>query len=311
MIESRVPVSKFEPLTNPFLSLRSRYLVLGTYVVASLGIGLGYAYLGVFQLLPWDRNDSISVPVLSIAIWSVLLAVVWRESRRQGLKVRPLFGEGMPQFSLPYAAVLVASALIFSLGSFSIIFYFLSLAFPDYAAQILESDLLGGGQNSQYPQAYNALMLFLLVIYAPVVEELVFRGFLLQRWGTKWGLRRGLIASSLLFGMLHINNPVGLTLFGFVMGLLYVRSRSLWIPIMCHSLNNLSAVGIDRLSHWIGSEPAEAVTVTTLQQSWWTGLILIAISVPFLWQFIKRSWPKPTDQIPYLLNIQKLQTPLD
>ena len=301
-------MDKFEPLINPFLTLRSRYLVLGTYVVASLGIGLGYAYLGMRQLLPWDRSDPLSVPVLSIAIWTAVLAVVWREGRRQALKVRHLFGQGMPQFSLPYAAMLVVSALIFSLGSFSVIFYLLSLTFPDYAAQILESDLLGGGQDSQYPQLYNALMLFLLLVYAPVVEELVFRGFLLQRWGAKWGLRWGLIASSVLFGVLHINNPVGLTLFGFVMGLLYLRSRSLWIPIICHSFNNLAAVGIDRLSNWVSSESTEAVTVSSLQESWWTGLILIAISAPFLWQFIKRSWPKSEDKIPYMINLQTSNT---
>lgn len=293
-------------MTNPFLTLRSRYLVLGTYIVASLVIGLGYAYLGAYGALPWDADDPLSVPILSIAIWTALLAIVWRESTRQNLQVQALFGEKLPQFSLPYALVLVASALVFSLGSFSVVFYFLSLSFPEYAAQILESDLLSGGMNSQYPQLYNALMLFLLVVYAPLVEELIFRGFLLQRWATKWGLRNGLIASSLLFGVLHINNPVGLTLFGFVMGLLYVRSRSLWIPILCHSLNNLAAVGIDRLSTLVSSEPAEAVTVESIQQSWWTGLILIAISAPLLWQFIRRSWPKPADPIPYLVNTQQI-----
>lgn len=297
-------MGRFEVLTNPFLMLKSRYLVLCAYIVASFVIGLGYAYLGAFQLLPWNEDDPLSVPVLSIAIWTVLLAIVGRESYRKNLDIQALFGDRTPRFSLSYAVMLVASALIFSLGSFSVVFYFLSLGFPDYAAQILESDLLSGGADSQYPQLYSALMLFLLVIYAPLVEELIFRGFLLQRWATKWGIRKGLIASSLLFGVLHINNPVGLTLFGFVMGLLYVRSRSLWIPIVCHSLNNLAAVGIDRLSSWVSSEPAEAITVESIQQTWWTGLILIAISAPLLWQFIKRSWPKAQDPIPYLVNTQ-------
>ncbi len=311
MIESPKDLGRVEPLTNPFLKLRSRYLVLGAYIVASFGVGLGYAYLGDYQLLPWGPDDPLSVPVLSIAIWTVLLVVAGQESARQNLNIRALFGDRIPQFSLSYAVLLVASALLFSLGSFSVVFYFLSLAFPKYAAQILDSDLLSGGANSQYPGLYNALMLFLLVVYAPLAEELIFRGFLLQRWATKWGLRNGLIASSLLFGMLHINNPVGLTLFGFLMGLLYVRSHSLWIPIACHSLNNLAAVGIDRLSTWVTSDSTEPVTVESIQQSWWTGLILIAISAPFLWRFIKRSWPKPQDPIPYLLNTQKLQAPTD
>jgi len=288
--------------SNPFSLLQTRYLVLGTYLIASAIVGFGYAFLGRYNILPWDWEDPISMPILSIGIWAVLVGVILWAGREYGLQLPRLFGRKIPRFSIFYAGLLVLSLLIFSMGSFSVVFYVLSFTFPTYAAQVLESDLMLGGGNSSYPQLYDGLMLFLLVVYAPVAEELIFRGILLQRWAMKWGLRWGLVWSSVLFGGLHFNNPVGLTLFGFVMGLLYLRTRSLWVPILCHSLNNLAAVGVDMLSDVTLSEPVEAVTVESMRQNWWVGLILIVLSAPVLWQFVQQSWPKRMDAIPYVTN---------
>ncbi|MEL6351687.1 MAG: CPBP family intramembrane glutamic endopeptidase [Cyanobacteria bacterium J06627_28] len=292
-------------LSNPFLVLQSRYLVLGTYVIVSGVVGFGYAFLGQAGLLPWRWTDPIAMPVQSIVIWTVLVLVIVSMSRDYDLNLHQVFGRERPRFSILYGLLLVASLLLFSMGSFSVLLYVLSLSFPDYAAKILETDLMPGGGNSSYPQLYNALMMCLLLVYAPLVEELVFRGILLQRWAMKWGLRWGVVTSSLLFGLLHFNNPVGLTLFGLVMGLLYVRTRSLWVPVLCHCLNNLAALGIDWLSKT--TTPVDnPVTVEAIQQSWWVGLVLVLVALPLLWQFIRRSWPQPLDEIPYLLNEPKL-----
>ncbi|MEL6777732.1 MAG: CPBP family intramembrane glutamic endopeptidase [Cyanobacteria bacterium J06597_16] len=309
---------------NPFLIFQSRYWVLGTYLIASVVLGLLYGFLSWFSVVPTPSEDPISVPILSIGIWAILAGIIVLVGQHKGLRLGPLFGpflgrallrspreaqravrmrlecDRVSRFSLPYAGLLVASLLIFSLGSFSVVFYYLSLNFPERAASMLETDLILGGGDSQYPQLYDGLMLFWLVVYAPLVEELVFRGILLQRWGTKWGLRRGVMASSVLFGLLHLNNPLGLTLFGLVMGLLYVRSRSLWVPIVCHALNNMAAVAIDGFSKMTGVE--SSYSVADVQASWQLGLVLIAISGPFLAHFVWRSWPQQNDKIPYLFN---------
>ena len=81
-------------------------------------------------------------------------------SWEQGLRFNQLFGRKVPRFSALYAVLLVASLLIFSMGSFSVVFYVLSLGFPDYAAQLLETDLMLGGGNSEYTQLYDGLMYF-------------------------------------------------------------------------------------------------------------------------------------------------------
>jgi uncharacterized protein len=288
------------PPDNPFTSLQSRYLVFGTFFVASLLVASLYALLARWQLLPGVAADPISTPISTIAVLTAMGGIILWVGRDQGLKLKDLFGPRSPRFSIAYAALLVASLLLFSLGISSIVFYILSLSFPEYVNQLLTQNVLINGSNSLYPQLYDNLMLFSLLIYSPLVEELIFRGFLLQRWSVKWGLRWGVIASSVLFGMLHLNNPLGLTLFGLVMGLLYVRTRSLWVPIGCHALNNLAAVGLDRFSQVASG--GETSTVADIQSLWWISLILVVISIPLLGHFIWRSWPQPMDKIPYLIN---------
>lgn len=297
------------PISNPFLALQSRYLVLGTFLVASLAVGSLYALLGEWQLLPPSNEDPISNPILTIGVLTVMGSAILWVGRGQGLKVDPLFGplfgqtsrRSVHRFSIFYGLLLVASLLLFSLGISSVVFYLLSLSFPGYVSQLIESNVLLNGSSSLYPQFYDSLMLFLLLVYAPLVEELIFRGFLLQRWSMKWGLPWGLIASSVLFGLLHLNNPLGLALFGLVMGLLYVRTHSLWVPIACHSLNNLAAVGIDRLSQIASG--GQTSTVSDIQELWWMSLALVVVSVPFLAWFVWHNWPKAGDEIPYLVNV--------
>ena len=82
------------------------------------------------------------------------------------------------------------------------------------------------------------LVFYLLVAFN---EELAFRGYLLQNLCSDWGSLISLLASSLLFGLMHGLNPhftplglVGIALAGVVMAYGYFISRSLWLPIAFH-----------------------------------------------------------------------------
>ena len=85
-----------------------------------------------------------------------------------------------------------------------------------------------------------------LVLAAPLFEELFFRGFLIA------GLRRGavgdagaIILSSLAWASIHIQYglyEIGtIFVFGAVLGLARVGSRSLWVPVAMHMTANLVA----------------------------------------------------------------------
>ena len=114
-------------------------------------------------------------------------------------------------------------------------------------------------------------------ICGPVAEELVFRG------GVVGGFLRGGMrpwvavgVGALVFGAVHFNwaqLPAGVCA-GALLGIIYVRTRSLVIPCICHVLNNLSSLALMHfggedaarrsLSDMLGTGPSVCVALVAL-----------------------------------------------
>lgn len=90
-------------------------------------------------------------------------------------------------------------------------------------------------------------------LFAPVYEELIFRGWMLGRLERRFGPRRAIVLSSLLFGLVHVRNVywrevdavLGNVLYtGVLLGPLLawvtLRTRSLWPAVVLHYANNLT-----------------------------------------------------------------------
>lgn len=84
--------------------------------------------------------------------------------------------------------------------------------------------------------------LLIIVIAAPIVEEVVFRGFIYSTIREKAGVWIGAFAGSLIFAVLHYYSWIGVVYIffaGLVYTMLYQKSGSLWPPIVVHMLGNL------------------------------------------------------------------------
>ena len=86
----------------------------------------------------------------------------------------------------------------------------------------------------------------LIVVAAPLSEELFFRGFMFA------GLRRSIplwpaaVLSAAIWGALHLGGgnigvAIQLAIFGVILAWLYERSGTLWAPILAHATNNTIA----------------------------------------------------------------------
>ena len=77
-----------------------------------------------------------------------------------------------------------------------------------------------------------------------VVEELWCRGFLGRGLCARYGLVAGVILTSALFGLLHLHPLYALVTasMGAYLHFAYLASRSLWVPVLLHALNNGLAV---------------------------------------------------------------------
>lgn len=110
-----------------------------------------------------------------------------------------------------------------------------------------------------------------IVLGAPLSEELLFRGLILGGFLQRYGPSKGILYSTLLFALIHMNPwqlPIAL-LAGLFLGWLTVRTGSLWPAVFAHFLNNLSdpLIRLFRIPHLSESSP---------QPSWmWaTGFLL-------------------------------------
>lgn len=82
-----------------------------------------------------------------------------------------------------------------------------------------------------------------IVIVAPILEELIFRGIILNGLLRKYSPAKSIIISSILFGIVHLNpwQFIGALIIGLFSGWIYYKTRKLTLAIMIHFVNNLIA----------------------------------------------------------------------
>ena len=83
------------------------------------------------------------------------------------------------------------------------------------------------------------------------VEELTFRGYIMQGLAKAWTMPVAVVVSSLLFGMVHIIDPnvqvlaiVNICAAGLFLALGYLVTRSLWFPAGIHIGWNLTEINV-------------------------------------------------------------------
>ena len=119
------------------------------------------------------------------------------------------------------------------------------------------------------------LMFIALVIAAPILEELIFRGIMLDGLLRIYSPTKAVIVSSLLFGLIHLNPAqfVGGALVGGFMGWVYVHTRSVLATILIHAAFNLTAF---TESYFIDVEEAIDMSYAEVLGGW-TNYVLVVL----------------------------------
>lgn len=166
-------------------------------------------------------------------------------------------------------------------------FYPLSYIFPNFVNWWLEwayIPIIYLDSDGHFPIMANMLNFLSLVVFAPMTEEFIFRGYLLHRWTKKWGLWAAIVLSSVLFGALHPDS-LGAAFTGFVFAILYLRTQSLWAAIIAHALYNLTTwlweflIVININDDYISKMSYLTYTVEQFQQDSWIGVIAVIVTL--------------------------------
>ena len=131
----------------------------------------------------------------------------------------------------------------------------------------------------------NVVIFVYFVIVAPVTEELLCRGFVLNALAPV-DRRFALIASSVMFGIMHgnFNQMFNGALLGLVLGYLALKSGSVIPAIAAHMLNNFAAVMVGPAITAIAGENADTVTGI------WYVLMLVAGLAALIVFVLKNKW---------------------
>jgi membrane protease YdiL (CAAX protease family) len=125
------------------------------------------------------------------------------------------------------------------------------------------------------------------VVIAPLAEELMFRGYLLNVWMARIGMWRAIIFSTLLFGLLHWQNTFFAIPLGFVFALVYLRYDSLWPGILLHALYNFLAFNwlVGGLFYMKRREAIDQIS------NWTPELVIGVLAIPLFVLFWRRFKP--------------------
>jgi membrane protease YdiL (CAAX protease family) len=129
-----------------------------------------------------------------------------------------------------------------------------------------------------------------LVCFAPIIEEVVFRGYLLNLWLERHRRWVAIFGASAAFGSWHFFTAPFAAGMGFILSLVFVKYRSLVLCIALHAIYN-ALVLRPVLGQFFMFK--DKTTVTHLS-SWLVELTLAIAFIPLAFLFWKRFRPQST-----------------
>lgn len=146
--------------------------------------------------------------------------------------------------------------------------------------KVITNELLPWGSVTRMGVA-----ILMLTVVAPIVEETLYRGILLNRWIRRFGVRSATALSVALFALVH-ERVVWAACFGLLLTFLYLRTASLWISMGVHCLNNLTSLFWMVFTHREGD--AYHLSLRT-QTTPWLALALTGFGLVGLLFVLRRS----------------------
>lgn len=133
------------------------------------------------------------------------------------------------------------------------------------------------------------LLGFFVIAFTPgICEEAMFRGLIMSSY-KKFGKRKAIIYSAILFGVFHFNaqNLLGPIYLGLILGIIAYRTNSLFSTIIGHTVNNTIALVIGYLITNVGLSDLEGnAEISTLQSGEMIFSLLVLGIMALLFGFV-------------------------
>lgn len=221
---------------NPFRFIKIRYALI---------ILIIYTFFEIFLINYLNINSDNALIALTFQlVWQIIL-LVWmiyeltRVNKYVDTKISDFFNDKNYYFSKIFLIFLFIS-LFFSNILSNLIIQFM----PDFIQNFINANINEYVNSSVFNNTNSIWISFLqfltIVILAPVVEEFFYRGFIINRFSVKFGVRWAVFLSSTFFAIGH-GDIISAFIKGYAFSIIYLKTKSLKIPIIFHFINNLIA----------------------------------------------------------------------
>jgi uncharacterized protein len=242
-----------------------------------------------------NLSFSISLGIVGLFWWTAILL--------QSLKIEKISLNSIINYTntinLKLIVFIAVVKFAFSTGFNSLTLYNLTFLFPSYVERYLN--------ERSFNNVSDLLLLSALaILFSPAIEELFCRGIILQKWSAKWGVKAGIVTSSLLFALYHFRfDVIPLFTAGVLYSILYLKTRTLLSSTLCHSFYNtintiftavefFSKSATERET-FISVNDYQALIHPLLGQR----VLLVALTAHLIVYFIYKNFPKDDAFLPY------------
>ncbi len=236
----RSPFASTWSLVHPF--------VAGQFVLAVVNVlALVLIIPAMFSAGPnvMETPYGLGVIILSLFVQNIgfvgvtayLLKGYGTSLSRIGLKA-PTGREVM--LGLVYGACLTFAAVMLEKGLNVGASHVVSKELMKRLTDVGESVSAGGQFEKIHGVGFQIWFMIAGAIAAPIGEEVFFRGLLYNGLKKRWGIPAGVIISAVCFALIHLAplNIIIIIPMGCVLAMAYERTKSLWVTILMHAVNN-------------------------------------------------------------------------
>ncbi|WP_226035243.1 CPBP family intramembrane glutamic endopeptidase [Aquibacillus saliphilus] len=293
---------------SELLSLRkiSVWSVIGKIVLLMVLSFLALLFLDFTSNIDLNRINDL----YSVIIYVGTIFILFRSFKVKGIKREHIIGNVSIRHKgwIKYISTLLF-IMVFSVFSFLALLYLITGMYEELIQEVLSTT-----NEPQNPVGIPILLstFIITVILAPFAEELLFRGFLFNRWGVTIGLGKAMMISSIVFSLIHFNGGfIGQFIFSIFVCIIYVKTKKLIIPIILHGLNNLIAMIPEILDFILYSQtesikepdPGELEQLLNyLRLALGISTIFFIILIPIMIYILYRLYPKGVKVTPYEVN---------
>lgn len=214
---------------------------IGVYIGAAFIVGFVYAFFLIFSMV-FSGQELIIEEYVNRVYSDIWLILILQQIISIGA-VLPIYlihrkYQPKPEKKNTFSTILFGA--FFILGCGAVVSIIQNLVFD----MLVPVDDVIWQQTEQILGSMSFWMqIVTTVILAPIVEELMLRGMVMNRLESVCPQWVAVVVSAVVFGALHLNITQGVfaAAAGLAFGVVYIKTRSLWLCIIAHAANNLWA----------------------------------------------------------------------